>query len=82
MRHRLDWSRPAALIRADHVSQFGDGYRQVSGPTIAKGSAVELVEQLRAMSPSDAAKTYICTEGGVPLTLDEVEQQAEELGKP
>ena len=81
MQHRIDWGRPAKLIRGDHVSQFGDGYRQVVGPTIAEGGVDELLEQLRAMSPSDASKTYICNEGSNPLTLAEVEEQAAEPTK-
>jgi uncharacterized protein YidB (DUF937 family) len=78
MQHRLDWDQPAKLMRGDQVNQFGDGYRQVLGPTIAEGDVGELLEQLRAMSPRDAAKMYICNEGSNPLTLAEVEQQASE----
>lgn len=78
MQHRIDWSRPAKLIRGNHVNQFGDGYRQVSGPTIAEGSVDDLLALLRAMSPSEVRKTYICNESGNPLTIDEIEQQAAE----
>lgn len=78
MKHPLDWTGPAKLIRSDNVMQFGDGYRQVTGPTVAEGSVDELVERIRAMSPVEARKHYICNENGVPQNLEEIEEQAAE----
>lgn len=81
MKHLIDWNKPAKLRRAQHVSQFGDGYRQVSGTDIATGTVDELLAQARAMPPGDAAKLFIVSEpGGNPLTVQEVEQQAAERG--
>lgn len=76
MQHPIDWSRPAKLTRANSVVPFGDGYRQITGPTIAEGSVEELLRQGRGMPLQEQNKLYISNENGVPLTLDEVEQQA------
>ena len=76
MKHPLDWSSPATLIRGDRVVQFGEGYRQISGPTLAEGPVEELVAQVEALTPADRARMYIANEGGVPQSWDEVQEQA------
>lgn len=78
MNHSIDWSRPAKLIRGDRVSEFGEGYRQVSGPVLAEGSVDELLEKARMLSGPDAGKAFICNEGGVPLPVAEVRRRAED----
>lgn len=78
MKHPLDWTRPAKLIRSDNAMQFGDGYRQVTGPTVAEGTVEELVARIRALPPIEARKHYICNENGVPQNLEEIEKQAAE----
>ncbi len=78
MKHPLDWTRPAKLIRRSNAAQFGDGYRQTPGPTVAEGSVDELVDRLRAMPPAEQRIHYICNEGGVPQNIDEIEEQAAE----
>lgn len=73
--HRIHWDKPAKLILANSVVPFGDGYRQISGPTIAEGAVDELVARVRAMPSADARKAYILNDGGVPLTLQEIDAQ-------
>ncbi len=73
MQHKIDLNLPAKLIRGDTVNHFGDGYRQVSGPTVLEGSVSEIVEHLRELIKTDWRSYFICNESRVPLTLEELE---------
>lgn len=77
MQHSIDWDAPAKLILSDHVTQFGDGYRQLVGTTtIATGTADEVLAVARRLPNKDASKAYIMNDAGiVPFTLEELEAQ-------
>lgn len=76
MKHVIDWNRQARLVRAQNVTQFGDGYRQLVGTTtLAEGSVDEVIERAGELTPSELYKAYIIVEGSPPLTIEEVEEQ-------
>ena len=60
-----------------HVMQFGDGYRQVSGSTIAEGSANDMIGRARQLPAKERANAYLANEDGNPMSLDEVENQVD-----
>ena len=75
MLHSLDWSKPSRLVRSPNAVQFGDGYRQVTGPTIASGTARDMLDHLRAMPAADIHQVYLCQDAANPMSLAEVEAQ-------
>jgi hypothetical protein len=76
MKHLINVDEPAKLIRADSVAQFGEGYRQISGPEIEQGHVSDLVRRAKAMPAAEQAKLFLVNVGGgVPLSIAEVEEQ-------
>ena len=74
--HGLDFERLVMLVRADTVTNFGDGYRQVSSTEpLQSGEAAEMLNLLRAMPPAEQARHFIFNEGGNYYALEEVERQ-------
>lgn len=81
---KIDFDAPARLFRANsNFSQFGDGYRQVTGSQdISTGSVDDLLDQARSMPPEPGKVLFISNVGAAHFfLLDEIEAQQRGPGR-
>lgn len=59
----IDRTKACTVTHAQHVSNFGDGYRQVTGDQVGTGTVAEMLELVSERPPAAQAAMYFSVEG-------------------